>query len=477
MSAFTIPNFSVAIPELIVVGMACVILIIDLYLPKALKGISYALCQLTLVAAAVVSIMQLSWPTMLSFEGAFILDRMAIILKLSIYILAFFSFIYARGYNHEHRMQSNEYYVLGLFSVLGMMILISAHNLVTLYLGVELLSLPLYAMAAMRKVSHISSEGAIKFFVTGCLASAILLYGMSFLYGVTGQLDIAAIAQVLPNTPYKMAVIAGLIFVLIGILFKLGIFPFHMWVPDVYHGSSSPVSSFITSAPKVAGFAMAIRLLVQTMPSLSLDWQHILMITAFLSMLFGNLIAVAQTNIKRMFAYSSIAHMGYMSLGLIAMNTEGYQAALFYVVIYALMALGGFGVVALLSRGGDEAELISDFRGLNSRNPWLAFIFLLLLFSMAGIPPTIGFFAKLALIKALISANIIWLACFAVVFAIIGSFYYIRVIRMMYFEKPSDLSRIVVNKDAAVALTINGLAVLVLGIVPGYLIHFCYSAF
>ncbi len=477
MTSFIIPQFSVIIPELIILGMACFILLLDLFLPKSLRDVSYSLSQLTLVAAAVMSIIQLQWPTMLSFDNAFILDRLSIILKLFIYLLTFFAFIYARVYNKEHKMESSEYYVLGLFSVLGMMILVSAHNLITIYLGAELLALPLYAMAALRRISMSSAEGAMKFFVTGVMASALLLYGMSFLYGVTGDLDISAIAAALPHSVYHHAIILGMIFVITGILFKIGAFPFHMWIPDVYQSSAAPVTAMITSAPKVAGFAMAIRLLVDTMPSLSQDWQSLLIIAAFLSMCFGNLVAIAQTNIKRMFAYSSIAHMGYMSLGIIAATTTGYQAALFYVVVYAMMAVGGFGMIALLSRSGVETEEISDFRGLNSRNPWLAFIFLLLLFSMAGIPPTIGFFAKLSLIDALIRVHLEWLACFALIFAIIGAFYYIRVVKTMYFEKPSQLSAIHITKEANLALSINAVAVLILGIFPSFLFSFCYSAF
>lgn len=477
MTTFIMPNFSLIIPELIILGMACVILLVDVFLPKQLKDVTYGLSQLTLLAAATVSMLQLKWPTLISFSDAFILDRMAVILKLFIYLVTFFAFIYARVYNKAHKMESGEYYVLGLFSVLGMMILISAHNLITVYLGTELLALPLYAMAALKKTSHVSSEGAMKFFVTGAMASALLLYGMSMLYGVTGSLDVSVIAKALQHNPYHGAVMAGMIFIVIGVLFKIGAFPFHMWIPDVYHGSASPVTALITSAPKIAGFAMAIRLLVDTMPSLSGDWRQLLIIAAFLSMLFGNLIAIAQTNIKRMFAYSSIAHMGYMSLGLIATTVMGYRAALFYVVIYAIMALGGFGMIALLSRSGIEAEEISDFRGLNARNPWLALLFLLLLFSMAGIPPTVGFFAKLTLIQALVGAHMEWLACFALIFAIIGSFYYIRVVKTMYFEKPTDLSAIVVAKDANLALSINAFALLVLGVFPSWIISFCYSAF
>jgi len=474
---FIVPQFNVIIPELIILGMACFILLVDVFLPKRYHDVSYALSQLTLVAAAAMSVVQLKWPVMLSFDNTFILDRMAVILKLFIYLLTFFAFVYARVYNKEHKMDSGEYYVLGLFSVLGMMILVSAHNLITIYLGTELLALPLYAMAAFRRLSTASAEGAMKFFVTGAMASALLLYGMSFLYGVTGDLDVTAIAQALQGSSYHAAMIAGMIFVVVGILFKIGAVPFHMWIPDVYQGSASPVTALITSAPKVAGFAMAIRLLVDTMPSLSHDWRSLLVIAAFLSMLFGNLVAIAQTNIKRMFAYSSIAHMGYMSLGLIAATTTGYQAALFYVVVYAMMAVGGFGMIALLSRSGIEVENIADFRGLNSRNPWLAFMFLLLLFSMAGIPPTVGFFAKLSLIDALIHVHLEWLACVALVFAIIGAFYYIRVVKTMYFEKPINLSAISVAKDANLALSLNALAMVVLGVFPGWLFSFCYSAF
>jgi NADH-quinone oxidoreductase subunit N len=314
----------------------------------------------------------------------------------------------------------------------------------------------------------------MKYFVLGALASGMLLYGMSMLYGATGSLDIAQIAASLAGQGGdSIILIFGLCFIMVGLAFKFGAVPFHMWVPDVYHGAPTAVTLFIGSAPKIAAFAMAMRLLVESMGSLSVDWQAMLIILAVLSLAIGNVIAIAQTNMKRMLAYSTISHVGFLLLGILAATAEGYSASMFYAITYALMAIGGFAMIILISRAGFEADSLDDFKGLNDRSPWFAFIMLILMFSMAGVPPTVGFYAKLSVLQAIVHVDMVWLALVAVFFSIIGAFYYIRVIKLMYFDKPASEEPLAVNKDMQVAVSLNGLLVLGLGIFPGGLLALC----
>ena len=335
-----------------------------------------------------------------------------------------------------------EYFLLGLFAVLGMMVMASAYSFLTNYLGLELLSLSLYAMVAMQKDSLAATEAAMKYFVMGALASGILLYGISMVYGATGSIFILQIANTMPNmhAEQNSLVLFGMIFILVGLLFKFGAVPFHMWVPDVYQGAPTSMTLFIASAPKIAAFGIMMRILVEALPSMQVQWEQVLIVVAILSMFAGNLLAIAQTNIKRMLAYSSIAHIGYMLLGIIAgpNSAEGYSAAMFYIATYVIVAAGAFAIIALLSRSGVEFDQLEDYRGLNTRNPWLAFMLLLMVFSMAGIPPTVGFFAKLGLLEALVEAHLVWLAAIALLFAIIGAYYYLRIVMLMYFEEPAD---------------------------------------
>jgi len=346
----------------------------------------------------------------------------------------------------------------------------------TIYLGLELLSLSLYAMVAFDRDSPLASEAAMKYFVLGALASGMLLYGMSMLYGATGSLDLAEIAAALSEPgENSMILIFGLCFIVVGLAFKFGAVPFHMWVPDVYDGAPTAVTLFIGSAPKIAAFAMAMRLLVESMGSLAVDWQAMLVIMSVLSLALGNLIAIAQTNIKRMLAYSTISHVGFLLLGLLAGTAEGYSAAMFYAITYALMAIGGFGMIILISRAGYEANQLDDFKGLNDRSPWFAFMMLILMLSMAGVPPTVGFYAKLSVLQAVIHVDMVWLALVAVFFSIIGAFYYIRLIKLMYFDKPETEAPLVVRTDMQVAISLNGLLVLGLGLFPGALLALCAS--
>ena len=362
-------------------------------------------------------------------------------------------------------------------AVTGMMVLVSAHSLLTVYLGLELLSLSLYALVAMHRDSVFASEAAMKYFVLGALASGMLLYGMSMLYGVTGTLDLAVLADAVESRPdQNIVLVLGLVFVMVGVSFKLGAVPFHMWVPDVYQGAPTPVTLFISTAPKLAAFAMLMRLLVDGLPGLQAEWNQILMLLAVLSIGVGNVVAISQTNLKRMFAYSTIAHVGFLFLGIIAGTESGYAAAMFYVIVYSLMAAGGFGMIILLSRSGFEAERLEDFKGLNDRSWWYAAMMLILMLSMAGVPPFAGFWAKWAVLREVIASGSVWLAALAVFFAVIGLFYYLRVVRLVYFEKAEDTSPIEPDTDFGLTLSANALSILLLGIYPTALMGLCIAA-
>jgi NADH-quinone oxidoreductase subunit N len=375
--------------------------------------------------------------------------------------------------------------VLALFATLGMMVMISANSFVTIYLGLELLSLSLYAMVAMNRESAVSTEAAMKYFVLGALASGLLLYGMSMIYGATGTLEITGIAERLYGGGVNKGVLAfGLVFLVCGLAFKLGVVPFHMWIPDVYHGAPTSVTLFIGSAPKLAAFAIVMRLLVNGMITMAQDWQAMLVILSVLSMAVGNLAAIAQTNLKRMLAYSAISHMGFMLLGIVTGIVGGdaryalnaYSSAMFYVVAYVVMTTGTFGMILLMARAGFEAENLDDYKGLNKRSPWFAGIMLMMMFSMAGIPFFVGFFAKFSVLQAVVAAGYIWLAVVAVLFSLIGAFYYLRVVKLMYFDPPADTLPLTAGMDMRILISANGLAVALLGIFPQMLMSLCAYA-
>ncbi|HVV68725.1 MAG TPA: NADH-quinone oxidoreductase subunit NuoN [Gammaproteobacteria bacterium] len=474
-----ITYFAPAFAEIFVLGMACLTLLVYLFVPKRAKIVTYILVQATLVVAAIITLLQFGQSPVTTFNGTFILDNLAVMLKLFIYLSSFFAFIYARSYLPKTSMPYGEYYLLGLFSVLGMMVIVSGHSFITLFLGLELFSLPVYAMVALPRKSAICSEAAIKYFVIGSLASGMLLYGLSMLYGATRSLDISTVAQAIMRTPvdHELILLFGMVFVVVGIAFKLGAVPFHMWVPDVYEGAPTPVVLFLGTGAKIAAAGLAFRLLNDTLFGLDMQWQQLLIVIAVLSMALGNLAAIVQTSIKRMLGYSSIAHMGYMTLGLLTATPEGYGAALFYVITYALMTLGAFGLITMMNNSGYEASNIDDLRGLNSRNPWLALMMLFTMFSLAGVPPIVGFMAKVAVLEALIGVHMVWLAAIALLFAVIGAYYYIRVVKVMYFESPLDETPIKYPRDTQLAITVNGLLLLVLGVVPGFLFTLCQAAF
>ncbi|MFW5452827.1 NADH-quinone oxidoreductase subunit NuoN [Thioalkalivibrio sulfidiphilus] len=475
---FEIPDFMPVIPELFVLGMACAILVIDLFVPQSRRDITYGLSQFTLIGAAVLTIALASPETRFTFNDTFIADGLSDLLKVAVYLITAVVFLYSRPYLRDRDIYKGEYYVLGLFGVLGMMIMISSYSFLTLYLGLELLSLSLYAMVAFNRDSARASEAAMKYFILGAIASGMLLYGMSILYGITGTLDIKDVSDYLitSSAGLNVPLVFALSFVIVGLAFKLGAVPFHMWVPDVYHGAPTSVTLFIGTAPKLAGLAIIMRLLVDGLGPLHHDWQGMLTILAVLSLAVGNVVAIAQTNIKRMLAYSTISHVGFILMGILAGTHEGYAAALFYTLVYAIVAAGGFGMIILLSRRGFEAENLDDFRGLNERSPWFAFIMLLIMFSMAGVPPTVGFYAKLAVLQAVVQVEMIWLAIFAVIFSIIGAFYYLRAVKIMYFDKPEDESPLPKALGMNVVLSINGLLVIVLGIFPGLLMSLATGA-
>ncbi|MCU7882192.1 MAG: NADH-quinone oxidoreductase subunit NuoN [Candidatus Thiodiazotropha sp. (ex Lucinoma aequizonata)] len=468
------------LPEISLLTLACVVLVVDLFIREEQRIISYGISQVGLILTLLISILVSQPTTQILFDGSYIRDPMSDLLKVGILLITFLAFLYAKDYLRDRGLFKGEFYTLGLFAVLGMMIMTSANSFLTIYLGLELLALCLYALVAFNRNSPEGAEAAMKYFVLGALASGMLLYGISMIYGASGTLRFDELAQVVDKGDLsQLVMIFGVVFLVIGLAFKLGAVPFHMWVPDVYHGAPTAVTLFIGSAPKIAAFALAMRLLVDGLADLHggwEGWQGMLIILAVLSMAIGNLVAIAQTNIKRMLAYSTISHVGFILLGILAGTKEGYTAAMFYTLVYALMSAGGFGVVIALSRKGFEAENLDDFKGLNQRNPWFAGMMLLLMFSMAGVPPTVGFFAKLFVLDAVVSVDLTWLALVGVFFSIIGVFYYIRVIKIMYFDQPTDESPIIVGMDTQVVLSLNGLAMLFLGLFPAGLLSLCSNA-
>lgn len=469
------------LPEIVLLSAISVILVLDLFLDQDKRMFTYGL-SLAALGATMAVVFWGDSSTQVVMHGSYVVDAMGSVLKIALLTVGIFAFIYSRRYLTDRNLFKGEFYVLGMLAILGMMIMVSSGSFLTLYLGLELLALSLYALVAFDGDSKKGAEAAMKYFVLGALASGMLLYGISMIYGATGVLDFAGVAEVIASGQADQTVLTfGLVFVLIGIAFKFGAVPFHMWAPDVYQGAPVVVTAFLGSVPKIAAFAMAMRILVQGMGGLGPEmgwqgWQGMLIILAVLSLALGNIVALVQDNIKRMFAYSTISHVGFIFLGLLAGADKGYTAAMFYTIIYALTAVGGFGLLAILSRKGVEAEHLHDLKGLNKRSPWLAAMMMLIIFSMAGVPPTAGFFAKLFVLDALVNADLLWLALVAVSFSVIGAFYYLRVIKVIYFDKPVSQVPIVANVDARVAITVNGLAMLYYGVFPASLLAVCQAA-
>ena len=486
-------NSLAAVPEIVLLVAACVLLVADLFVPDSRRNVTYVatLLILTLVGALCWLFLSAGVVTY-AFGGMYVTDPMASLLKLVAVIAVALVMVYSQSYARDRGIWKGELFSLALFVLLGIMLMISANNLLVIYLGLELQALSLYALVALRRDHAVSSEAAMKYFVLGALASGFLLYGMSMLYGASGTLDINELADrvVTGHVASRISLVFGTVFIVAGLAFKFGAVPFHMWVPDVYQGAPTPVTMLIGSAPKLAVFAVAFRILVEGLLPLAGDWQRMLIVLAVASLVLGNLTAIAQSNLKRMLAYSTIAQMGFVLLAMLsgvvggnAMSTvNSYSAAMFYLITYAMTTLGTFGIVLLLARSGFEAEEIADLKGLNRRSPWYAFVMLLLMFSLAGIPPTVGFYAKLVVLQALLGdglqGGMLWLAIIAVMLSLVGAYYYLRVVKIMYFDEPpvGAPAPIAATADMRVALSLNGALVLVLGILPQYLLKLCTDA-
>jgi NADH-quinone oxidoreductase subunit N len=482
---FITPDLYPAAAELFLTAMACVILLVDALLPPARRWLTAALTIVTLIGCLLITYLTMDGQVVLTFSNMFVDDLFGDFLKILLYLAVITVLVYSRDYLTARALDKGEYYVLVLFATLGMMVMISAASFLTIYLGLELLSLSLYALVAIDRDSPRATEAAMKYFVLGALASGLLLYGMSMVYGATGTLEIGGVAQALHlGVANKTVLVFGLVFIVSGLAFKLGAVPFHMWVPDVYHGAPAPITLLIGSAPKLAAFAMAMRMLVYGLFELAEHWQSMLMLLAVLSIALGNLVAIAQTNIKRMLAYSAISHMGFLLLALTSgvvgpdkhFALNAYSSAMYYVVAYVLMSLGAFGTLLLLSRAGFEAEHLDDFKGLNQRSPLFAAVMLAVMFSMAGVPFFIGFFAKFSVLLAVIDAGYLWVAIFAVLFSLIGAFYYLRVVKYMYFDPPADVAPLEAGFDMRFLLGVNGAAIALFGIFPDTLVSLCTYA-
>ena len=483
-------NLLSASPEIFLLIATSVILLVDMFLADSKRHVTYLLSLIALAVCGWISVGDVNaGTTTYTFHNMFVSDPMSSLLKAFSYLAVGLTLIYSRQYATDRGMLGSnlggEFYTLALFSLLGQMVMISGNNFLVIYLGLELMSLSLYALVALRRNHTQSTEAAMKYFILGALASGFMLYGISMLYGATGSLDLTEVAKAAASPVVnKTILVFGVVFLVAGLAFKLGAAPFHMWVPDVYQGAPTAVTLLLGGAPKLAAFAICIRLLVEGLLPLAVDWQQMLTVLAVLSMAIGNITAIAQTNLKRMLAYSTISQMGFMLLGLLAGVVNGnvfsaanaYSSAMFYTITYVLTTLGTFGVILLLARSGFEAENIEDFKGLNQRSPWFAFVMLLLMFSLAGIPPVMGFYGKLSVLQAVLGTGQIWLAVVAVFFSLIGAFYYLRIVKVMYFDEPTDQAKITPTTDMRVALSINGGLVLVLGLVPGPLMTACATA-
>jgi NADH-quinone oxidoreductase subunit N len=467
-------------PELVMLLFIVGILFADLYLTEAKRKIFAWLPRIAIVVTALSVLGVYMFGEIIGPSGHYVHDRLADIIKLGILAVSYFIFTYAEYYLKGRHVERGEFYVLMLTSILGMMVLASASSLLVIYLGLELLSLPIYALVAMQRDAHLNTEAAMKYFVLGSLASAILLFGISIVYGATGYLTLVQIADVIPNlvlTDQKLLLAVGVVFVLGGIAFKLGAVPFHMWIPDVYAGAPTAVTALIASASKLAGLVMAIRLLHDGLQDLLMDWQPICIVLAVLSLVIGNVVAIVQNDIKRLLGYSAIGHVGFIFLGLAMGNAEGYSAILFYGLVYALMITAAFGLIMMLNHAGVEVQSVDDFKGLASRNPWYAFMMMLIMFSLAGVPPLVGFYAKFLVLQAVANADMMWLVGVALFFSVVAAFYYLRIVKVMYFSAPDNPDLITSVPSLRYAISINTLALLVLGIFPAPLIQWCQTAF
>ncbi len=482
-------NWPAIYPEIVLLACALVIALVDLWVEHARRLPTYLLTQAALAVVAVMHLLAFNaGDTVYAMQRMVVADPMGHLLGLFSTLAVMVTLVYARPYAAERELLKGELFTLSLFSLLGIGVMLSANNFLVVYLGLELMTLSLYALTAMRRDHADSTEAAMKYFVLGALASGFLLYGLSMMYGATGSLDIPEVYKAIgTGQPNQGVMILAVVFIVAGLGFKLGAVPFHMWVPDVYQGAPTAVTLLIGAAPKLAAFAITIRLLVEGMIGRAADWQQMLVVLAVGSMLLGNVVAIAQSNLKRMLAYSSIAQMGFMLLGLcsgvVYNNTlsaaNSYASSMFYIVTYVLTTLGSFGMIMLLSRQGFEAEEIDDLKGLAKRSPWFALVMTIFMLSLAGLPPTVGFYAKLSVLQSLVSTNVTgytYLAVVAVILSLVGAYYYLRVIKVMYFDEPVDKRPIESSGDVRMVMSLNGIAVLVFGILPGGLMSLCGQA-
>ncbi len=468
------PDFTPAAAEIFLISAICVVLLIDVFLPENRRRATFRLALLAIAGTAACTSYFPATESVITFSGSFVADPASDVLKMFAYLLVALMFLYSRDYLVRAGLFRGEFFILGLFGLLGIMVMISANSLLTLYLGLEILSLSLYTLVAFNRQSATAAEAAMKYFVLGAIASGTLLYGISILYGVAGtvQLDELAAHFSAPDA-VNVPALLGLAFIIVGVAFKFGAVPFHMWLPDVYHGAPAPVTLFIGSAPKIAAFALAWRVLAEGLGELHGSWQGVVAVLSVLSLGVGNGVAIAQTNLKRMLAYSTISHVGFILMGFIAGTETGLAAAMFYTLVYALSAAAAFGMIILLSRKGFEAEKLEDFKGLNARSPWFALMMLMIMFSMAGVPPFVGFYAKLVILGSVIDAGMLWLAITGVAFAVIGAFYYLRVVWYMYFTEPEADTPLQADFDLRLVISGNVLALLALGLFPGGLLDLC----
>ncbi|MBN2647109.1 MAG: NADH-quinone oxidoreductase subunit NuoN [Thiotrichales bacterium] len=473
---FVIPSFAPAIPEIVLLVLASLILVADTFWSKRYPNATYYAIQATLIIVAYLILSSFSTERIFTFNDSFVRDTFADVLKLFTLAVSFGVFLFAREYLLQHKFVSGEFFVLGLFGVLGMFVMISASNFITLYLGLEIMSLAMYAMIALRKDDAQAVEAGMKYFVLGALATGMLLYGFSMLYGATGTITFSTMQSVIASGQADGIVLAfGVVFVVIGLAFKMGAVPFHMWMPDVYHGAPTAVTLYLGTAPKIAGFAIIYRLLYEAMPGLVADWQQLVIMLSILSMVIGAVVAIAQDNLKRMLAYSGIGHIGFLLLGVLAATEDGFSAAMFYVIVYAITGVAGFGIIVALSRKGMEFDRVADFKGLNQKNPWLALMMLIIMFSMAGIPPFIGFWAKILVIEEVVAAGFTWIAVIAVITAVVSAFYYLRVVKAMYFDQSEIAGPVeIVSPQLHWALSFVAILLLALGIMPSSLINLAY---
>ena len=469
-----------ALPELFLLSAISIILIFDLFASERLKPITYYLTQLSLVITGWL-VFDLIGESATIFSGTFVLDTMGSTFKVFIMGFAIIALVYTRHYLKVHELLRNEYFILALMSILGMMVMVSGHSLLTLYMGLEIMSLSLYALIASARDRSVAIEAALKYFVLGAIASGLLLYGMSMIYGITGSLDIAQISNFARASTLAsqqtLILNFGLVFLVIGVAFKLGAVPFHMWVPDVYQGSPTSVTMFLSTVPKIAAIALLIRLLIDGLGDLQHYWSDLLMIIAVLSIALGSLVALMQSNIKRMLAYSTISHIGFVLLGFVTGVVEGYGAAVFYVLVYILMSLAAFGSIIVLNKNGFEADQISDYQGLSKHSPWFALIILVVMLSMAGVPPFIGFYSKLFILQQVIAEGYVILAVIAVVFAVISAYYYLKIIKAMYFDDADKEITVSAPLDMRVVLSINGILILLVGLMPSFWMSLSVSLF